>query len=264
MIFICLSFLKRNTEVNSFIADGTNEFDSNSFLSDVKEITGSDFESLTENMVPKTRQLIELIKKYIHHRYTLKEIIDYLEPFMIYIDDITYKQYQTIVSFISKKLNDYKKDFINKSREYQQLQYRRPKLSEMKYTLFNLLKDQKNPINGEDLQNQVLNSMYKLDTKQRRENYGENVLIPYDTPSEIIHKIYNTDGGVSFNTAIALANLPLITPVDVQAELEQSNQSMVEEIQSEATNNPCSDFVLTKRYLEMDELLSDNGKNYLF
>ena len=52
---------------------------------------------------------------------SLYEVIGYLEPFMIYEDDLTYKQYIEITSFISEKIREHKKSFATQSRNFQKL-----------------------------------------------------------------------------------------------------------------------------------------------
>ena len=55
------------------------------------------YEQFLENMIPKTRILFEIIKKFIKNGTSYIKIIEYLEPFMIYDDDISFKQYETII-----------------------------------------------------------------------------------------------------------------------------------------------------------------------
>ena len=38
------------------------------------------------------------------------KIIEYLEPFLVYDEDITFKQYETIIEFIQEKISAHKKN----------------------------------------------------------------------------------------------------------------------------------------------------------
>ena len=62
------------------------------------------YNDFLEGIIPKTRVLFEIVKKYIKNGTSYTKIIEYLEPFMIYNDDITYKQYENINDFIYKNI----------------------------------------------------------------------------------------------------------------------------------------------------------------
>ena len=69
-------------------------------------------------MVPKTRILFELIKKFIikrGHGVSYLQNVQYLEPFLVYPDDITFKQYETIVKFMEERILEFKREFITRT-----------------------------------------------------------------------------------------------------------------------------------------------------
>jgi hypothetical protein len=51
-------------------------------------------------IIPKIKVLFNLMKKYITGRLSIVDVVAYLEPFMIYTDDLTYMQYVEITNFI--------------------------------------------------------------------------------------------------------------------------------------------------------------------
>ena len=60
-----------------------------------------------------------LVKKYIKGRLSMVEVINYLEPFLIYPDDLTYKQYVDIrLNNKVKTWNPDTKDFEVKDNYY--------------------------------------------------------------------------------------------------------------------------------------------------
>ena len=69
-------------------------------------------------MIPKTRILFELVKKYIKNGTSYTKIIEYLEPFMIYDDDITYKQYETITDFIYNEIQKHKSILLKNHKQF--------------------------------------------------------------------------------------------------------------------------------------------------
>ena len=63
-------------------------------------------------IIPKTRILFNLVKKYIKGKLTLKDVVGFLEPFLIYTDDLTYMQYKEINNFIYEKIKEYNTKYI--------------------------------------------------------------------------------------------------------------------------------------------------------
>ena len=61
------------------------------------------------------------MKKYISGKLSLYSLIGYLEPFGIYISDLTYKQYEQMNRFIKEKIHEYKKDFAASFKTYRNL-----------------------------------------------------------------------------------------------------------------------------------------------
>jgi len=47
------------------------------------------------------------MKKYIKGKLSIVDVVGYLEPFLIYTNDLTFKQYSEIVEFIDSKISEY-------------------------------------------------------------------------------------------------------------------------------------------------------------
>ena len=194
-----------------------------------------------ESVVPKTRTIFEMVKKYIEEKLTLSEVVKELEPFMVYNDDLTYRQYSEMVSFIKTKIADYKKGIVAKNRDFRNLVSGKKFADKTWYSLFNILQKERK---------EVLEVFYGLQMR----NY---------TSSENYSRIMNLDSGRLFLTALAIENLVLMTPVDIKEMFERSHVDVKDAERAEdATQREksCQKFTLVKRYLELDELLEDNGK----
>ena len=74
-----------------------------------------------EKIIPQTRILFETVKKYIKNGTSYIKIIEYLEPFLVYDDDITFKQYETIIEFIEKEINKHRLILRKKISEFKVL-----------------------------------------------------------------------------------------------------------------------------------------------
>lgn len=95
-------------------------------------------------LIPNTALLFETMNKYITGDITLSNYVAILQPFMIYVRDLTSKQYNLIVSIIEQHVLDYRKKIVQSAKEY-------AALSTAKYAaryagvsaVYNLLKDSK-------------------------------------------------------------------------------------------------------------------------
>ena len=59
-----------------------------------------------------------MVKKYIKNDSSYYAIIKYLEPFLIYTDDITYTQYRQIVEYMREKIRQRKKIIVGSVPEF--------------------------------------------------------------------------------------------------------------------------------------------------
>ena len=207
-------------------------------LDDSLKDESNKYEKYLQSIIPRTKTLFNIVKKYIDEKLTLSEVVKELEPFLIYSDDLTYKQYREIISFIKTKVSDYKKNYVSKSREYRSLQSGKKFADKTWYSLFNIL--------GRDKKT-VLEEGYGLSMRGF-------------TSSENYHRIMDLDSGRLFMTALALENLMLMTPVDINEIFEREKVAITDDRVSIPKPNPCANYTLVKRYVELDELLEDNGK----
>jgi len=207
------------------------------------------FQKYLDIMVPKTRVLFNLIKKHIYGKLTLTSVVDYLQPFLIYMDDLSFKQYEEITEFIENKIRDYKKRY-----------------SENK-EIFNKLSVDTSNIFYESI-------LYKLLKSRRDEsemifnNYGlVNSIYPYSgnlskthvlSSSEIIKKMMEVDYTKLFNTSLTVLNLDLFTPFDFDNLLNQKKEEYDKNIEKKGKENECKQYVLTNRYISLEDLTADN------
>ena len=125
--------LKKATTMNNILVDNLDkelDFNENKFVDKIKNyvLTRTDemaglssdeiYKKFLNVIIPKTRTLFELVKKYITGKLSLVSVVSYLEPFLVYINDLTYMQYNEINKFIQLKIADYNKNFVEKSRVF--------------------------------------------------------------------------------------------------------------------------------------------------
>lgn len=101
-----ITFLKNIQEYILSEELNTNEMDSD-----------EKFNKYLETVIPKTRTLLRLIREHIKYRLSLTDVIQMLEPFYIYSSDITYRQYQTIISIINENITNLKKQYLESGKK---------------------------------------------------------------------------------------------------------------------------------------------------
>jgi len=245
-------FLKNNTNVKQIIIDN---FDDQPSSDDYfKEITQFILdESLIENtedgykkylntIIPNSHTLFELIKNYIKGGLSLYDVISYLEPFMIYHNDLSYKQYEVIIQFINSKIIDYKEKYIENFKTVQAY-INGNEENVYKNNIVDILNE--NP----EIKNMVFEA-YGIDNDFRK-NLNDIELL----------KIMNSIDYTEFlTTAISKINNTLLV---------SNNFDKIDEIsenlnQESINNEDCDIYVLTKRYIAIDELLDDNDNTIYF
>lgn len=214
------------------------------------------YKSFLQKIIPKTRVLFKLMKKYIHSKLSIHDIVGYLEPFLVYNDDLTFMQWREMSTFLQEKISEYYKNFKEKEKEYSAIK--------KKASVFN-----NNPtankvislLTNKEINNEVFLQKYNYD------NYDYNASFDLKlTNSELLWKMITTDFSNIFNNALALANIETMMPENISSIIEniekQKNdleQSIKEEEDSEK-NKKCVNVLIAKQYKTLEEIAADNDK----
>jgi hypothetical protein len=262
-------FLRKKTTKNDIFIDNLNDqidFNENNFVNSIKnyvlnlsedEVNGITKEEIykkfVETFIPKTKILFNLMKKYIVGKLSIVEVVSYLEPFLVYPDDLTYMQYVDIISFINEKISQYNKSFIEKSRLFMTLSRFRNKsiIASSAFSLINILTTNNN-INYD-----VFYNGYDVDTKTL---ISENLF----TDSEILRKLLIKDCSKLYTTALSLQNIPLMFPNDISSLINSEKSEIDKSIINEESQDKCKTMIISKMYTSMDALNDDNNKPIYF
>lgn len=253
--------LKNKTNVHTTTIQNIDEpidYNSETFLKHVKDIKLDEglftdnvkdndiYNKYLDSVIPKTRFLFNLIKPYIDDNLTLHDVIEYLEPFMIYQDDMSFMQYQEINDFIAEKIQEHKKNYLLKTREYNLLKTNinsfRPRL----LALFDeniALKE--NIISAYGLNDEKILNM---------------------TSEEFLNKIRSIDSGRLYNTSIAMIGTNLMIANGLK-DINTIGEHIKKDnfIAKTTQENQCKTYrTISKRYIELDELQEDDGKDIYF
>lgn len=264
--------LKQQTSVTKIAIDGLDneiEYDDTNFVDNIKQyiLDLSDYNKpegvsnldiykiFLRTIIPKTKVLFSLVKKYIKGRLSLVDVVNYLEPYMIYPIDLTYMQFREINSFIYEKIKEYNSKFKEYSMAFSSLRYtkqvgRKSSTNEsyiFHNPLFDLLTDYKNfqiaPI-----------------SKEIMDTYG------YDEPnmricgSEFLKNVTVADYGNLFNTAVAFTNIELMFPNSLTEVFNADKEHIKNVIDKDKQQDSCKSFIIAKKYYSMEALTEDNNK----
>jgi len=252
--------LKQKTNVNIVNVDSLDEdleFDENNFVNNIKSYVlefKEEYKSMTpleiykkylNVVVPKTRVLFNLMKKYITGKLSVKDVVGYLEPFLVYTDDLTYMQFKEINQFLEVKISEYNKKFIERSKA------------------FSILK-RMDQFSTKPNNRKILDLLLSAQIKKEVFEESYDLLDENITTSETIATMIKTDFGNVFNSAVSLENLNLMLPQDVSALIEEQREALEAGVEDAKEKNKCATFVIAKQYSNVDELMADNGKTIYF
>ena len=256
-------FLKKKTNVSNIFVDSFEtefEFNENDFVSGIRnyvinipeeQTRGMSkvelYKAYTNSIVPKTRVLFNLMKKYIHGKLSIVDLVGYLEPFLVYSDDLTFKQYQEIIEFIDTKISEYNKRMVEFSRIFKMLGSIRqsPIVKTKAFSIISIINSK--------LQDEVFDTGYQL------QNPEETF-----TNSEILRKIILKDYSRLYTSSIAFENLNLMIPKDVSDVFEVEKKNNDNKLKSESEKDKCETIVIAKMYTSLEQLENDNNNIIYF
>jgi hypothetical protein len=257
--------LKKKTNVNTVFIDSLNdeiEFNENNFVNSIKnyvlnlnndEIKGLSKEEIYNKfidiIIPKIRILFNMMKKYINGKLSIVDVVSYLEPFLVYTDDLTYNQYVQITKFINEKISEYNKKFIEKGRLFVSIIRiaSNPLVKSRAYSVIDILTTNNN------LRAEVFNEGYDISMEN---NDFSN--------SELLRKIIIKDYSKLYTTALSIQNLPLMFPNDIASIFKEEKTNIDKKMETEEKNDKCKTTTIAKMYQSIDELKEDNDKTIYF
>jgi len=268
--------LKQNTQLTPITIDGLDndiEYDDTNFIDNIKQyildlseydkppdLTNLDiYKIFLRTIIPKIRILFSLVKKYIKGRLSLVDVVNYLEPFMIYPFDLTYTQYKEINSFIYEKIADYNKLYKEYSIAFSSLKYIKSKTT--------------NP--GKEAKSLYIYNNELFQLLETNNDVGLNIKIleyyGFETPgsmecsgSEFLKKITLADYGNLYNTAVSITNIKLMYPRGLSTVFSDDKAELKSIMEKDKSQDKCSTYIIAKKYYSMDALTEDNEKQIYF
>ena len=286
------SLLNKNSKVKKIVLDNLNEdfhYEEDEFLQEITDYSLADeivdaeefqnnkirtreekYSRFIEHIIPKTRILFHLIRKYIHGKLSIVNVVSYLEPFLIYTKDISYMQYIRITRFIYEKIRNYNRNFSENSAIFSTLKRNKNLISNMNKERTNLLLEILHEITVNE--GSISENEYDYQKSQDKEkiNLKTEVIDEYhiskNEPTsslEFIRTILLKDSGRFYFSGLSIQMIDLMFSDDFSNLLENDKNEIQQDLSKENKGN-CEDVVIAKMYANEDELMADNEVEIYF
>jgi len=204
------------------------------------------FRKFLSSIFPKTKLLINFIKPQLKNKLSVTTVMDALEPFLVYSEDITYGHYANdIRRFIKDRITEIKAEFQARLAIFNH--YRSYKFNINPSILIPIRIFKESP----ELLDRFL-ALYEFKGKTDDQN---------KTSNEMINKILHTDQSTIFTMLLSTMMISLRTPDNLSI-LKDEVEDMGEIERIKPTD--CSQKIITKLYSSMDALMKDNHNSDVF
>ena len=194
-------------------------------------------------IIPKTRNLIDTIATHTTSAVNLHDYVSHLEPYLIYLKDLTFTQTVTINGHISNNIEEYIRNYKNQLKDFS-------KLKTLTHTSY---------YNGDNIK-RLVETKLQTDVFDKYNHQGHNY-----SNSEYLSNIIKVDGGRLFYDAITIKNLDNLIHenihIIVQELQSQENASLEGKKESE---NKCQSIIMSKQYFKPEEIVADNEREIYF
>jgi len=259
--FMIFRLLSKNADIKQHIIenlskemdydnDATIEFlrGIHEFSIDAENIDDMQYEKFLDVIIPKTRFIIRLVRKYLKYKLSFVSVVQQLEPFMVYTDSITYKEYMEIRFAIKEHITELKKSYSEKLAEFSNLKNAKYNVSPKINPVLRILSENK------EFVDQFFQSYAFLHSEKNNTNL---------TGEETILKILQYDNGKLYMNMITSLLISLMTPnnfMDVLSRPKITDMTDMEKIKAV----DCTQRYLTKKYKSVSDLQKDNNSEEVY
>ena len=218
-----------------------------------------------DNIVPRTKFLFQKIQKYIRGKYSFVDVLKYMEPFMIYPSDITFRQYNIIRRFLQQKIKEKKQERADNAKKYGAMAIAF-KSANAQYinTIYDLFLDA-----SKQEMLEILIKIYFPSSGGDGAKKGDLLKNAGDgsrAPAEIIAHMIQQDGGELFMNTLANMTLGLTSHEDLLKSVEEFHLKDVAELEKMRPEDreKCVARKIAKKYKDVKDLEKDNGKSEVY
>jgi hypothetical protein len=201
---------------NETISRETHPFVDKIRLKYYKPITSGNYLNFLENIIPSSKIIFNSVKPYIIGKLSIINIINFLEPYLIYPDDVTFTFYsRSLVPFIEDKIKGFGTEIMSKKIAFDSLFNTISRLNEKH--LKNVLKLSMN------FPKQELCEIYEISQTNKH---------PFD--DELLFKMTISDFKSTYTYGIIQSNIKLL--------IDSKMNEFIEKQEDKDKENPCEEF----------------------
>jgi hypothetical protein len=206
------------------------------------------YRKFLEVILPKTRNIFEMMRQYIHGRLTLQDVLAFIEPFLVYQEDLNVKQYDEIVAFLYERVLEYKRNYATNYRKFGRLRAFHYNVRYMGVSMIYKLIVTGKMMDADvfkaygfhdaQVRSAASGAAAPFDERQRQQargqayaaglaeqtEYNESLL----SSSELLSRMLAVDYAKLYMDAVAITTTELITPFDFNLVLGEQSQQLRE------------------------------------
>lgn len=240
------NYEQMQTDTKQTLLNGIHEF----ILGDIEHIDNTErFEKFLETFIPHTNTLLQLFHKHMTSKLSMVSIVQQLEPFMIYTEEITYTQYNEIRKFINTEIEKLKKNIRENIPQFDKLKNYKYNIISKQNIILRLLAEKKD----------IADSFFQI----------YNLIHPDDkniqnlSQHEMLHRMILTDTGTLYMNAISSLLVSLNTPTNIMQSLNEPTVDDMSDIEKIKPTD-CTTRVLSKKYNSLKDLQKDNNVDVIY
>ena len=201
-------------------------------------------------IIPKTRFLIRLIRKYLKDKLSFIDVVQQLETFMVYPSDISYKQYMEIRFLIKERISEVRAEIEKRSIDFNKIRNEKYNVNPKPNPVLRLLTEKK------DFTDEFFKAYNLKNEDDKTQSYGVS-------SSEILKNIIHSDNGTLYTNTITSILISLMTPDQLLDALDGPNVDDMSEMEKIKPND-CGRKFLAKRYSTIRDMQKDNDEDEIF
>ena len=195
-----------------------------------------------QSIIPKTRKILDAVSAHATGAMSMKDYVSVLEPYLVYMKDLTFSHYSVIKGHLSGNIKQYIDTYTTNVREFR-------KIKGLRNTTQYTNKRLKSLIDGA-MQGTVFEKYNKA-----HNNYST---------SEYLSRIIQTDGGRLFYDAVTIKQVDSLLHDDMSTALNSIYSDETSEKNANSSTDKCKVYMMTKHYITIDDLVADNGADIYY
>ena len=217
------------------------------------------YDAYINSITPSTFDLIELIQPHMNsfQGFSIREVVSFLEPFLIYTNDLTYTHLNRIRFFIRQRILQYRKQFQDDHDKYVKIESAFIRITK---PLDDLINSVHNILEIGSNYDSHFTEVYRIPALiQKKEGRR------YISSTELLKELLERDTTKLFTMLLRSRMVSnVISDTIISSALEDYDEEEKRLSKQNKSTNDCNRLFLTKRYTTLADLQKDNHKDDVF